>query len=81
MHRLLANEERHEAHELQQPHQHETAYSDFLVTHPPMFAEATDLLEDDNFLHTTEATFSLLCCSRTQKTMFAAQQLRGYVSA
>jgi hypothetical protein len=80
MHRLLANEERHEAHELQQPHQHETAYSDFLVTHPPMFTEATDLLEDDIFLH-TEATFSLLCCSRTQKTMFAAQQLRGYVSA
>jgi hypothetical protein len=26
----------------------ETSYTDFLVTHPPMFAKAVDLLEADN---------------------------------
>jgi hypothetical protein len=59
----------------------ETSYTDFLVTHPPMFAEAIDPLEADNYLRIIESTFGLLHCSKIQKTLFAAQQLRGPASA
>jgi hypothetical protein len=53
---------------------------DFLVAHPPVFAEATDPLEADSWLHTIEAKFGLLHWSETQKT-FVTQQLRGSASA
>jgi hypothetical protein len=59
----------------------ETSYTDFLATHPPTFAEATDLLEVDNWLHIIEFKFGLLHCTEIQKTLFAAQQLHGSVSA
>jgi hypothetical protein len=86
MQRLGLNEGHHEARELQQQQpcqhqQHETSYLDFLVTHLPVFAEATDPLEADNWLRTTEAKVYLLRCSEMQKTMFTAQQLHGSVSA
>jgi hypothetical protein len=61
MQRLVVNEERREASELQQ--QHETSYLDFLVTHPPVFTKAMDPLEADSWLHMTEAKFDLLHCS------------------
>jgi hypothetical protein len=53
MQRLVANEEGHEAYDLlllqQRQHQpHETSYSNFLATHPPVFTEAIDPLEVDN---------------------------------
>jgi hypothetical protein len=53
MQRLVANEEGHEAYDLlllqQRQHQpHETSYSNFLATHPPVFIEAIDPLEVDN---------------------------------
>jgi hypothetical protein len=76
MQRLVVNEEHREAHELQQqqPRQHqlhEASYLD-LVTHPPVFTEATDPLKADRWLRTTEAKFGLLRCSRMQKTLFTA---------
>jgi hypothetical protein len=37
----------------------ETFYIDFLATHPPMFAEATDPLEVDNWLRIIESKFGL----------------------
>jgi hypothetical protein len=49
MRRLNLNDERHGA-ECQQPRHQErdSSYSDFLATHPPVFADATDPLEADS---------------------------------
>jgi hypothetical protein len=54
-----------------------TSYSEFLVTHPPLFSRGKDPLEVDDWLRTTESMFSLLQCIEYQKTLYAAQQLRG----
>jgi hypothetical protein len=59
----------------------ETSYTDFLVTHPLTFAEATDLLEADNWLCIIESKFGLLHCTDIQKTLLMAQQLCGSMSA
>jgi hypothetical protein len=71
-------------HEACPPHRQpgvETSYTDFLVTHPLMFAEAIDPLEADNWLRIIESKFRLLHYTEIQKTLFAAQQLHGPVSA
>jgi hypothetical protein len=49
MMRLVENDERHWV-ECQQPRHQDrgSSYSDFLATHPPVFANATDLLEADS---------------------------------
>jgi hypothetical protein len=78
MQRLVVNEEHHEARELlqQQPHkhqQHETSYSDFLVTHTHVFDEAMDLLDVDSWLRMIDAMIGLLRCSKMQKALFMAQ--------
>jgi hypothetical protein len=74
MSRLIENHERHGT-EHQQPHHQErdSSYSDFLVTHPPVFADATDPLEADSWLHTTESKFGLLHCTEYQKTLYTVQ--------
>jgi hypothetical protein len=61
MRRLVENDERHGA-ECQQPRHQErdSLYSDFLATHLPVFADATDPLEEDSWLCTTESKFGLL---------------------
>ena len=59
----------------------ESSYGDFWATHPPQFGEASDPLEADNFIHIIESKFALLNCTTHQKTLFAAQQLRGSASA
>jgi hypothetical protein len=51
-------------------------YSDFLATHPLVFADATDPLEADSWLRTIESKFVLLYCTKYQKTLYTAQQLR-----
>jgi hypothetical protein len=61
--------------------QAQSSYVEFLATQPPIFAEASDLLEADHWLHTIEPKFKLLNCTENQKTMFAAQQLLGNVRA
>jgi hypothetical protein len=78
MRRLIENDERHGT-ERQQPRHQERdfSYSDFLATHPPVFTNATDPLEADSWLHTTESKFGLLHCTEYQKTLYIAQQLRG----
>jgi hypothetical protein len=58
-----------------------TSYIDFLVTHPPIFSGAKDLLETDDWLCITESKFGVLHCTEYQKTLYAAQQLRGPVGA
>jgi hypothetical protein len=82
MRRLVKNDERHGA-ERQQPwHQErDSSYSDFLATHPPVFVDAIDPLEADSWLCTTESKFGLLHYTEYQKTLYAAQQLRGAARA
>jgi hypothetical protein len=58
-----------------------TTYSDFATTHPPLFTEAKEPLEADHWLQVMESKFGLLRCTEVQKTLFAAQQLRGDASA
>jgi hypothetical protein len=58
-----------------------TTYSDFRATHLPLFTEAGEPLEADHWLWVMESQLMLLCCTEVQKTLFAAQQLRGEVSA
>jgi hypothetical protein len=52
--------------EVRPPHRQpgvETSYTNFLVTHPPMFAEAIDPVEADNWLRIIESKFGLLHCT------------------
>jgi hypothetical protein len=58
-----------------------TSYSEFLSTHLPLFFGAKEPLEADDWLCTTELKFGLLYCIEYQKTMYAAQQLRGSAGA
>jgi hypothetical protein len=58
-----------------------TSYSEFLSTHPPLFSGGKDPLEADDWLRTAESKFSLLHCTEYQKTLYAAQQLRGPIGA
>jgi hypothetical protein len=63
-HLLMENWTRCGADHQQPRHQdRDTSYSDFLMTHPPVFADAMDPLEVDNWLHTTESKFGLLHCT------------------
>jgi hypothetical protein len=61
---------------LQPRHQDwDSSYSDFLATHPLVFTAATDPLEVDSWLRTTESKFGLLHCTVYQKTLYTDQQL------
>jgi hypothetical protein len=82
MRRLVENDERRGAERQQPRHQErDSLYSDFLATHLPVFADATDPLEADSWLSTTESKLGLLHCTEYQKTMYVAQQLRGAAGA
>jgi hypothetical protein len=74
MRRLVKNDERRGAERQQSRHQErDSSYSDFLATHPPVFADAIDPLEANNWLYTTEFKFGLLHCTKYQKTLYAAE--------
>jgi hypothetical protein len=78
MRRLIENDECCGAERRQPRHQErDSLYWDFLATRPPVFADATDPLEANNWFRTTESKFGLLHCTEYQKTLYAAQQLRG----
>jgi hypothetical protein len=79
--RLTAIDERQAGQSQQHQQLQESSYFDFLATQPPEFVEATDPLEANHWLRVTESKFKLLHCSEFQKTLFAAQQLRGSASA
>jgi hypothetical protein len=59
---------------------HETSYLDFSETRPPLFVKAEDPLEADEWIRVMEQKFGLIRCTKTQKPLFAAQQLRGPAS-
>jgi hypothetical protein len=74
MRRLGENDERHGAERQQPQHQErDSSYLDFLATHPPIFADVTDLLEVDSWLCTTESKFGLLHYTEYQRTLYAVQ--------
>ena len=54
-------------------------YQDFFGTQPPLFHQTDEPLDADAWLRTIESKFALLPvpCSEANKTLFAAQQLRG----
>jgi hypothetical protein len=71
MRRLVENDE-HRGAERQQPRHQErnSSYLDFLATHLPVFADATDPLEANSWLCTTESKFELLQNKEYQKTLY-----------
>jgi hypothetical protein len=80
--RLVENNKHHGADHQQPRHpERDSSYSDFLATHPPVFADVTDPLEVDSWLRITESKFGLLHCIEYQKTLYTAQQLRGSAGA
>jgi hypothetical protein len=82
MRRLVKNDEHRGAERQQSRYQErDSSYSDFLATDQPVFADATSPLEADSWLHTIESMFELLHCIEYQKTLYAAQQLRGSAGA
>jgi hypothetical protein len=82
MRRLVENDERRGAERQQPRHQErDSSYSDFLATHLLVFADASDPLEADSWLRTMESKFGLLHCTKYQKSLYAAQQLRGATGA
>jgi hypothetical protein len=80
---LIQNEACRGAERPQRPRYHDmnTSYSEFLVTHPPLFSGGRDPHEADDWLRTIESKFNLLNCIEYQKTLYAAQQLRGPAEA
>jgi hypothetical protein len=80
---LIQNEARRGAERPHHPQYQDmnTSYSEFLVTHPLLFSRGKDPLEADDWLHATESKFSLLHCTEYQKTLYAAQQVRGPAGA
>jgi hypothetical protein len=81
MQRLAAIDERQVGQTQQHQQPQESSDFHFLAMQPPLFAETTDLLEDNHWLHVTESKFGLLNCSEFQKTLYVAQQLHGAASA
>jgi hypothetical protein len=72
---LMQNEAHRGVHHLQHHWQHDmnTSYSDFQTTHPPIFSGEKDLLDADDWLHTTKSKFGMLHYTEYQKTLYAAQ--------
>jgi hypothetical protein len=82
MRRLVENDGRRGAERQQPQHQErDSSCLDFLTTHPPVFANATDHLEANSWLRTTESKFRLLHYTEYQKTLYVAHQLRGSAGA
>jgi hypothetical protein len=78
----VENDEHHGAERQQHRHQErDSSYLNFLATHPLVFADTTDPLEADSWLHTMKSKFRLLHCIEYQKTLYAAQQLKGSAGA
>jgi hypothetical protein len=74
MRRLVEKDEHHGAERQQPQHQErDSSYSDFLATHPPIFADTTDPLEVDSWLHTTESMFGVHHYTEYQKTLYTTQ--------
>jgi hypothetical protein len=75
LHRLVINSNREGIAVSNAQDQARSSYVKFLVTQPPTFAEARELLEADHWLRTIESMFEFLNCIENRKTLFINQQL------
>jgi hypothetical protein len=58
----------------------DTTYMEFSETRPPIFDKAEETLEADEWIRVMKQKFGLIWCTKTQKPLFATQQLRGPAS-
>ena len=63
-------------HQGPEPNQFST-FKDFLDTKPPVFKEAEEPLQSDEWLNTIEQKFCLLRLTEHLKTKYASHQLHG----
>jgi hypothetical protein len=66
---LMENLTHRGGHQPHHPPVLDSCYTNFLVTHPPTFAEVSNPLEADNWLHITESKFGFLHYTKFQKTI------------
>jgi hypothetical protein len=74
--RTIANHDGHGAHQGPEPNQY-SDFKDFLDTKPPIFKEAEEPLQADEWLNTLEQKFCLLRLTKVLKTEYASYQLHG----
>jgi hypothetical protein len=58
----------------------DTRYLEFSETRPPLFVKVEEPLDANEWIWVMEQKFGLIRCTKTQKPLFAAQQLRGSAS-
>jgi hypothetical protein len=75
MHQLVTRDARH-GHQGPEPNQH-SDFKDLLDTKPPLFKEAEEPLQADEWLNTIEQKFRLLRLTDELKTKYASHQLHG----
>ena len=56
---------------------HGVSLGDFLQTHPPTFAKATDPLDASDWLVEIEKKLDTVGCSDVEKVRYASHQLTG----
>jgi arylsulfatase A-like enzyme len=74
--RALDENVRNHVHQEPEPAQYNN-YKDFLDTEPPIFREAEEPLQADEWLNTIEQKFYVLKVADYMKTEYASQQLQG----
>ena len=66
----------HQQHQGPKPNQY-NRFKDFLETKPPIFKEAEEPLQADEWLNTIEQKFHLLRVTEMMKAKYASHQLQG----
>ena len=74
--RTIANRDGRGPRQGPEPNQY-SDFKDFLDTKPPIFKEAEEPLQADEWLNTLEQKFHLLCLTEVLKTEYASHQLHG----
>jgi hypothetical protein len=77
--RLLVNQDARHGHQGPEPIQY-SDFKDFLNTKPPLFKEAEEPLQADEWLNTIEQKLCLLRLTEELKTEYASHQLHGPAS-
>jgi hypothetical protein len=77
--RQLVNRDARHGHQGPEPNQH-SDFKDFLDTKPPLFKEAEEPLQANEWLNTIEQKFRLLRLTDELKTEYASHQLHGPTS-
>ena len=74
--RMIANRDGRGPHQGPEPNQYGD-FKDFLDTKPPIFKEAEEPLQADEWLNTLKQKFRLLRLTKVLKTEYASHQLHG----